>query len=122
MFSSSAKWPFSIIRSASSIHKNRIARTLAESSSSCASAMAQFVRVYSTYRLHQIPQTTGGSDEYITSPLHDPLLFLRTQTTDNTSNTDPGWSLGRFDSLSDDLVQVVDYLNSQLSSGAKDQS
>jgi len=49
-------------------------------------------------------------------------LFLRTQTTNNTSDTDSWWSLGRFDSLSDDLVQVVDYLDSQLSSGAENQS
>jgi hypothetical protein len=75
-----------------------------------------------TYRLHQIPKTTRGSNKDITSPLHDPLLFLRAQPTNDTSNTDPGWSLGGLDSLSDDLVQVVDYLDSQLSSGAEDQS
>jgi hypothetical protein len=122
MFSSSAKWPFSIIRSASSIHKNRIARTLADNSSSCSSVMVQFVRVYSTYRLHQIPKTTRGSNKDITSSLHNPLLFLRAQTTNNTSNTDSWWSLGRFDSLSDDLVQVINDLDSQLSSGTEDQS
>ena len=57
-----------------------------------------------TYRLHQIPKTTGGSDKDITTPLYDPLLFLRTETTNNTSDTDPRWSLGRFDSLGNDLV------------------
>jgi hypothetical protein len=75
-----------------------------------------------TYRLHQIPKTTRGSNKDITSPLHDPLLFLRTQPTNDTSNTDSWWSLGRFDSLSDDLVQVINDLDSQLSSGTEDQS
>ena len=68
-----------------------------------------------TYRFNEIPESTRGSHEDIASTFYYPLLLLRTQATDHTSDTDSGWTFGFGRSMGDYLVEVIDHLNGEFS-------
>ena len=76
------------------------------------------------HRLDQVPQSSRRCHQNIATPVHDSLLLLRTQSSDNTADTDSRGSLLLFilRSVLDKLVQVVDDLQSQLSRWTQDQS
>lgn len=111
MFSSSAKCPFSIILSASSITKNRNPRILAPSSSSCqvSSCSGRFsgAKGAVAHRLHEIPQSTGSSHQYIAAPLQHPLLLLCAQTTNDGPHADTRWSGFLLHRQGHDAVEAV---------------
>jgi hypothetical protein len=120
MFSSSAKWPFSIIRSASSMIKKRKRRIPVASFSSWSSASAG---VGGTHRFDQIPQSSGGRYENVAPSLDYSFLLLRTETSDHAADADPRRT-GRLavQRMLDDFVQMVDHLQRQFSRRAQDES
>ena len=100
--------------------KNRKRLTPVASSSSCSSAST---RAEATHRFDKIPQSTRGGHEDIASSLHYPLLFLRTETSDHTADTDPRRTCRlSVQSMFDDFLQMVDHLQRQLSRWAQNES
>ena len=96
MWSSSAKWPVSIMRSASSSTRKRRFSICAASSSSCVPCVshnldtAREAHPAGTDLLYDVPETTGRRDKDIDAAREDALLLLGGHASDYSRDAHEG--------------------------------